>query len=69
VSKDAAILDVGGGASRLVDGLVEEGYSARTVLDLSEGAFALVEPRPNEYATPMGRVQRFQSAGFGGPVR
>ena len=32
---DAAILDVGGGASTLVDGLLEAGYRAVTVLDIA----------------------------------
>lgn len=37
-STDARILDVGGGASRLVDGLLAAGYSDITVLDLSDVA-------------------------------
>lgn len=36
--KDAAIIDIGGGASRLVDDLLVEGFSNITVLDLSEAA-------------------------------
>lgn len=36
--RDAVIVDVGGGASRFVDGLVDLGYSAVTVLDLSGAA-------------------------------
>jgi hypothetical protein len=36
----AAIIDVGGGASRLVDALLAEGYSDLTVLDLSAKALA-----------------------------
>lgn len=42
-SKDAAIIDVGGGASTLVDDLLAAGYSDITVLDLS--ATALAEAR------------------------
>jgi SAM-dependent methyltransferase len=38
VRPDAAIIDVGGGASRLVDALLENHYSDLTVLDLSEAA-------------------------------
>lgn len=38
VSKDAAIIDVGGGDSNLVDFLVAEGYTNVTVLDISEKA-------------------------------
>ncbi len=36
--KDAGIIDVGGGASTLVDDLVAEGYRDLTVLDLSAAA-------------------------------
>lgn len=36
--KDAAIIDVGGGASTLVDDLLAEGYTDLTVLDLSKTA-------------------------------
>ena len=40
LSPAAAILDVGGGASTLVDDLLERGYRNITVLDLSESAIA-----------------------------
>ena len=40
VGPDAAVIDVGGGASRLVDALLDEGFHAVTVLDLSEKALA-----------------------------
>ena len=40
VPKDAAILDVGGGASTLAGELVEAGYSAVTVADISASALA-----------------------------
>lgn len=43
ISTDAAIIDVGGGASRLVDNLLEKGFSRVTMLDLS--AMALKEAR------------------------
>lgn len=36
--KDTAIIDVGGGASRLVDFLYQDGYQDLSVLDLSETA-------------------------------
>lgn len=36
--RDAAIIDVGGGASTLVDDLLDNGYRALTVLDLSGAA-------------------------------
>lgn len=38
IRSDAAIIDVGGGASRLVDGLLEKGFIRVTVLDLSANA-------------------------------
>ena len=38
VNTDASIIDIGGGASRLVDALLDEGYRSITVLDLSEKA-------------------------------
>ena len=40
VRPDAAIIDIGGGASRLVDALLDDGYSNLAVLDLSEAALA-----------------------------
>jgi SAM-dependent methyltransferase len=38
LGRDAAIIDVGGGASTLVDDLLDDGYRALTVLDLSGAA-------------------------------
>jgi SAM-dependent methyltransferase len=40
ISKDAGIIDVGGGASTLVDFLLDAGYSHLAVLDLSPVALA-----------------------------
>lgn len=45
LSKDAAIIDVGGGASKLIDDLVVEGYTDLTVLDLSASAIAVARRR------------------------
>src|SRR5690349_11783927 len=39
------IIDVGGGASRLVDALLGEGYADVTVLDISEQALAAAQSR------------------------
>ena len=39
IAKQAPIIDVGGGASTLVDHLLESGYSDVTVLDLASAAF------------------------------
>ncbi len=41
----SGIIDIGGGASRLVDALIERGFSAVTVLDLSEAALATAKAR------------------------
>jgi trans-aconitate methyltransferase len=40
ISRDAAIIDVGGGASTLVDMLVDEGYTNVAVLDVAARALA-----------------------------
>jgi ubiquinone/menaquinone biosynthesis C-methylase UbiE len=45
LGKGAAIIDVGGGASILVDELVAEGYTDLTVLDLSSAALAVAKQR------------------------
>lgn len=52
---DAAILDVGAGASRLVDGLLALGYRDITLLDVSEAALGVVRDRLRDAA--LGRVQ------------
>jgi len=43
--KNAAIIDVGGGTSRLVDDLLSDGYTDVTVLDLSSVALTLAKQR------------------------
>jgi SAM-dependent methyltransferase len=45
VAKGASILDIGGGASRLVDALLDRGFESLTVLDLSEKALATTRAR------------------------
>ena len=40
VGPDASIVDIGGGASRLVDALIAEGFRSLSVLDVSEKALA-----------------------------
>ena len=45
VTIDAAIIDVGAGASRLVDCLLEQGFRRITVLDLSGTALAKARAR------------------------
>jgi 2-polyprenyl-3-methyl-5-hydroxy-6-metoxy-1,4-benzoquinol methylase len=44
-SLEAAIVDIGGGASRLVDALAERGYEHLAVLDLSEAALRAAQQR------------------------
>ena len=45
LAPDSAIIDIGGGASHFVDGLVSRGFQAVTVLDLSEAALAAARHR------------------------
>jgi len=51
IGLDAAVIDVGGGASTLVDDLVERGYSNVTVLDLSEAALNAARVRLGDRAS------------------
>ena len=50
LSRGAAIIDVGGGASTLVDDLVAESYSDLTVLDLSSSAISVAKQRLGKHA-------------------
>ena len=45
VQTTASIIDIGGGASRLVDALLDRGFKAVTVLDLSQKALATSKVR------------------------
>ncbi|MGC4234597.1 MAG: class I SAM-dependent methyltransferase [Niabella sp.] len=45
ISRQAAIIDIGGGDSRLVDFLLEEDYENITVLDISEKALQKAKER------------------------
>lgn len=49
-AKDAAIIDVGGGASTLIDDLTGDGYTNVTVLDLSEAALSAARARLGDRA-------------------
>ena len=42
---ESAIVDIGGGASRLVDSLVARGFNRVTVLDISEAALEAAKAR------------------------
>lgn len=48
VGINASIIDIGGGASRLVDALLDEGFTTITVLDLSEKALETSKARLGE---------------------
>lgn len=50
VARDRAIIDVGGGASTLVDHLLDRGYSQLTVLDIAAGALRQAQDRLGERA-------------------
>jgi SAM-dependent methyltransferase len=45
IARQASIIDIGGGASRLVDALRQHGYEAITVLDLSQAALDAAKQR------------------------
>jgi len=46
--RSASIIDVGGGASTLVDDLLERGYRNLTVLDISQAALDMAQARNGE---------------------
>jgi len=46
----SAFIDIGGGASRLVDALIENGYRDLTVLDLSDSAVSIAKMRLGQSA-------------------
>lgn len=56
IGTDAAIVDIGGGASRLVDHLVRRGQRAVTVLDLSAEALSHARARLGEAGSRVGWV-------------
>ena len=51
VPRSAAIIDVGGGASTLVDDLIADGYQNLTILDLSAAALELAKRRLGHQAS------------------
>ena len=54
--RGAPIIDVGGGSSTLVDGLLHAGYTAVTVLDLAATALAVARRRLGDRASQVGWV-------------
>lgn len=57
VGLDASIIDVGGGASTLVDDLLAQGYTDLTVLDLSASALAAARKRLGSKASAVRWVE------------
>jgi SAM-dependent methyltransferase len=53
---DAPIIDVGGGASTLVDDLLHAGFLDLTILDIAEGALELSKARLGEQASKVGWI-------------
>jgi 2-polyprenyl-3-methyl-5-hydroxy-6-metoxy-1,4-benzoquinol methylase len=51
VTSEAPIIDVGGGASRLVDSLLDDGHTDVTVLDIAEAALEHAKARLGPRAT------------------
>jgi SAM-dependent methyltransferase len=56
--KDARVIDVGGGASSLVDHLLDAGYRKITVLDISGGSIRLARQRLSERANRVAWLER-----------
>ena len=54
IGREAAVIDIGGGASTFVDDLLDRGYENATVLDLSQSALDAARGRLGERA---GRVR------------
>lgn len=50
VTPGSSIVDIGGGASRLVDALIDRGFENLTVLDLSEAALTTAKTRLGDKA-------------------
>ena len=55
LSKYARIIDIGGGASTLVDDLLERGYKSITVLDLTAGMVQLRAHNLDEHIVALDR--------------
>jgi SAM-dependent methyltransferase len=57
VSRSGSVIDVGGGASRLVDELLSQGYSSLSVLDISGAALAACRARLGSRATGVNWIE------------
>jgi len=67
IAKDASVIDVGAGASALVDGLLAQGFSRLSVLDISAAALAYARERLGEKSASVRWIEAditlFQPAG------
>jgi hypothetical protein len=52
VGAKASIIDIGGGASRLIDALLKLGFDALTIPDLSDAALATAKTRLGNVVQP-----------------
>ena len=57
LAKDASVVDVGGGASTLVDDLLDHEYQNITVIDLSQAALSLARDRLGKRAERVEWIQ------------
>jgi SAM-dependent methyltransferase len=57
INKTGRIIDVGGGASTLVDDLLDEGYQNLSVLDLSSSAIAASQARLGNWAKDVNWIE------------
>src|SRR5512138_1868321 len=57
IQKTAQIIDVGGGASTLVDDLIADGFQNITVLDISGAALQLARQRLGEKAEDLNWIE------------
>ena len=57
VSRDAAIIDVGGGSSTLIEDLLDEGFADVTVLDVSPAALEMSRQRLADRATQVAWIR------------
>ena len=61
LSKDSAIIDVGGGESKFVDYLLSKGYNNITVLDISKNA---IEKAKKRIGKESDKVKNFKESIF-----
>ena len=57
IQKTDAIIDVGGGASTLVDDLIEDGYQSISILDVSAAALQVARQRLGRHAADVNWIE------------